>query len=281
MYHDMLFPSQTVKGQTKQICGACNSERIRMCWKTQKLRFNQLDHERLNHAFLKVQLVRFPHSWLKCTHIPFSRCEEEKSYLGRSCCDAVAEGTASGEEGQKLLPARGRRRQFLTGAPLGPLPLFGPRGGMAGCSVGPTASRVQRVVPEDVVHHSPWEQDKAATAVKCRGSSESGSVAVEGGCTWMRLQHPLRDPTTKQWKCEVGADSPKSIRKPTPNLSVLTSWEIKCASASCWKVEWAARREEVIALLPTSAAVTPAPDKLRPERGSMKDRGALCAWGRT
>lgn len=28
-------------------------------------------------------------------------------------------------------------------------------------------------------------------------------------------------------------------------------------------------------------AVTPAPDELRPERGSMKDQGALCAWGRT
>lgn len=27
-------------------------------------------------------------------------------------------------------------------------------------------------------------------------------------------------------------------------------------------------------------AVTPAPDELRPERGSMKDQGALCAWGR-
>lgn len=176
-----------------------------------------------------------------------------KSYLAHSCSDTVAEGTTSREEGQQLLPARGRRRQFFTGAPFGPLPLFGPWGSMTGCGVGPTASRVQRVVPEDVVHHSPRGPDRSATAVKRRGSSESGSVAEEGGCTWIRLQHPLTDLTTEQYKFEVRADSPKSIRSPTHNLPVLTSWEIKCAAVSCWKVEWAARREEVI-VLPTTGA---------------------------
>lgn len=176
-----------------------------------------------------------------------------KSYLACSCCDAVAEGTASREEGQQLLPARGRRRQFFAGAPFGPLPLFGPWGSMTGCGVGPAASRVQRVVPKDVVHHSPWGQDRYATAVKHRGSSESGSVEEEGGCTWIRLQHPLTDPTTEQCKRKVGADSPKIHPRPTHNLPVLTSWEIKCAAVSCWKVEWAARREEVI-VLPTNGA---------------------------
>ncbi len=106
-----------------------------------------------------------------------------KSYLAHSCRDAVAEGTASREEGQQLLPARGRRRQFLTGAPLGPLPLFGPWGGMSGCGVGPTASRVLSVVPEDVVHHSPWGQDRAATAVKRRGSSEVEAWQKREGAT--------------------------------------------------------------------------------------------------
>lgn len=153
----------------------------------------------LKHAFLRVQLVYSevsPH--LAQVHVyPMQQVCCGKSYLAHSCRDAVAEGTTSREEGQQLLPARGRRRQFLTGAPLGPLPLFGPWGGMSGCGVGPTASRVQRVVPEDVVHHSPWGQDRATTAVKRRGSSESGSVAEEGGCTWIRLQHPLTNPTAE------------------------------------------------------------------------------------
>lgn len=149
----------------------------------------------LKHAFSRVQLVYSEVSPnLAQVHVhSMQQVCCGKSYLACSCRDAVAEGTASREEGQQLLPARGRRRQFFAGAPLGPLPLLGPWGGMSGCGVGPTASRVQRVIPEDVVHHSPWGQDRAATAVKRRGSSESGSVAEEGGCTWIRLQHPLME----------------------------------------------------------------------------------------
>lgn len=87
----------------------------------------------LKHAFLRVQLVYSevsPHlAQVHVHHMQQVCCG--KNYLAHSCRDAVAEGTASREEGQQLLPARGRRRQFLTGAPLGPLPLFGPWGGMS------------------------------------------------------------------------------------------------------------------------------------------------------